>query len=126
MASVDNEFVQMVTELLTPLGAIRPRRMFGGFGLYCDGMFFALVFDDVLYLKGDDQTQEAYEALGMARFVVPSQKSPHTIGYFEAPGEWLDDEDKLLEFAQMALGAAHRAHALKNRPKKRVRKQPVE
>ncbi|NIY76257.1 TfoX/Sxy family protein [Thalassospira sp. HF15] len=123
MASVDNEFVLMVTELLSPLGTIRPRRMFGGFGLYCDGMFFALVFDDVLYLKGDEQTQATYDKIGMARFVVPSQKAPHTIAYFEAPGEWLDDQDRLLEFAQMAFGAALRAQAAKKRPKKSAGKR---
>ena len=39
MASADNEFVQMVSELLSPLGNIRPNRMFGAFGLYCDGVF---------------------------------------------------------------------------------------
>lgn len=113
MASVDNEFVLTVSELLASLGHIRPKRMFGGFGLYCDGVFFAIIADDVLYLKGDAQTKDAYDAMEMAPFVVPSGRS-QTLSYFEVPGEWLEDEDQLIEFAHMALGAANRAQALKD------------
>lgn len=113
MASVDNEFVLTVSELLASLGHIRPKRMFGGFGLYCDGVFFAIIADDVLYLKGDEQTKKAYDAMGMAPFVVPSGRS-QTLSYFEAPGEWLDDGGELIVFAHMALGAANRAKRLKD------------
>lgn len=112
MALADNEFVQMVSELLSPLGNIRPNRMFGAFGLYCDGVFFAIIDDDVLYLKGDEQTAGAYDAQGMAPFCVPSGR-PMTLSYFEVPGDWLDEPDQLMEFAHMALGAAHRAAAEK-------------
>lgn len=122
MASVDNEFVLMVAELLAPLGVIRPKRMFGGFGLYCDGMFFAIIYDDVLYLKGDTQTKDRFDARGMSPFAVPSGR-PMTLSYFEVPGDWLDDEDQLLEFAKLALGAAYRAQAAKNKPKKAKRKK---
>jgi DNA transformation protein len=107
MASVDNEFVLLVSELLAPLGHIRTRRMFGAFGLYCDGAFFAIVSNDVLYFKGDAQTKERFDEMVMKPFAVPSGR-PITLSYFEVPGEWLDDEEQLLEFAHMALGAAHR------------------
>jgi DNA transformation protein len=123
MASVDSEFVLLVSELLAPLGHIRTRRMFGAFGLYCDGAFFAIISDDVLYLKGDAQTKDRFDEMGMTPFAVPSGR-PMTLSYFEVPGEWLDDEEQLLEFAHMALGAAHRAGAQKDpaNKKKHVRR----
>ena len=121
MASVDNEFVLTVSELLASLGHIRPKRMFGGFGLYCDGVFFAIIADDVLYLKGDEQTNKAYDAIGMAPFVVPSGRS-QTLSYFEVPGEWLEEGDQLIEFAHMALGAANRAQAIKDEKPVKSRK----
>ena len=117
MASVDNEFVLTFAEILAPLGAIRIKRMFGGFGLYCDGVFFAIVADDVAYLKGDEQTRKAYDDMGMAPFVVPSGRA-QTLSYFEVPGEWLDNEEQLLEFATLALGAARRSQAQKGRTAK--------
>ena len=121
MASVDNEFVLTFAEILAPLGAIRIKRMFGGFGLYCDGVFFAIVADDVAYLKGDEQTRKAYDDMGMAPFVVPSGRA-QTLSYFEVPGEWIEDGDQLMAFAHMALGAAHRARAIKDARGKRERK----
>ncbi|WP_412557885.1 TfoX/Sxy family protein [Thalassospira sp. MIT1370] len=127
MASVDNEFVLTFAEILAPLGAIRIKRMFGGFGLYCDGVFFAIVADDVAYLKGDEQTRKAYDDMGMAPFVVPSGRA-QTLSYFEVPGEWIEDGDQLMAFAHMALGAAHRARAIKDardkRPPKTAKSNP--
>lgn len=124
MASVDNEFVLTVSELLAPLGHIRPKRMFGGFGLYCDGVFFAIIADDVLYLKGDVQTRDTYDAMEMAPFVVSSGRA-QTLSYFEVPGDWLEGEDQLIEFAHMALGAANRAQALKDTKPVKPRKSKV-
>ncbi len=127
MASVDNEFVLTFAEILAPLGAIRIKRMFGGFGLYCDGVFFAIVADDVAYLKGDEQTRKAYDDMGMAPFVVPSGRA-QTLSYFEVPGEWIEDGDQMMTFAHMALGAAHRARAIKDgraqRPPKTAKRNP--
>ena len=101
--------------------------MFGGFGLYCDGVFFAIVADDVAYLKGDEQTRKAYDDMGMAPFVVPSGRA-QTLSYFEVPGEWIEDGDQLMTFAHMALGAAHRARAIKDgraqRPPKTAKSNP--
>lgn len=37
--------------------------MFGGVGLYAGELFFALIDDDILYLKADDTTRAAFEAL---------------------------------------------------------------
>lgn len=122
MASVDNEFVLTFTELLTPLGNIRVNRMFGAFGLYCDGVFFAIIDDEVAYLKGDAQTLEAYEEMGMEPFVVPSGRA-QTLSYYAVPGEWFDDVDQLMTYAHMALGAAHRAQAA--RAAKASKKKPV-
>ena len=95
--------------------------MFGAVGIYCDGAFFAIVSDDVLYLKGDAQTKDRFDEMSMKPFVAPSGR-PITLSYFEVPGEWLDDEEQLLGFAHMALGAARRAGPKKDRGK---RKKPV-
>ena len=36
--------------------------MFGGVGIYANGLFFALIDDDVLYLKGDETLKPEFEA----------------------------------------------------------------
>lgn len=44
-------FVQYVCDQLSGAGEIRFKRMFGEYGLYCDGKFFAVVCDDSLFVK---------------------------------------------------------------------------
>ncbi|MEK7716517.1 MAG: TfoX/Sxy family protein, partial [Pseudomonadota bacterium] len=51
-----SEFVEFVLELLTPIGAVRARAMFGGFGIYRGDTFFAIIVDDKLYFKADNVT----------------------------------------------------------------------
>ena len=53
----DQAFLQWCIELLSPLGRVRSRRMFGGQGLYVDELFMALIMNERLYLKVDDETQ---------------------------------------------------------------------
>ena len=47
-------FQDHLAELFAPLGGVVFRRMFGGVGVFRDGLMFALVADDVLYMKADD------------------------------------------------------------------------
>jgi DNA transformation protein len=112
MALVVNEFVVMVTELLSPLGTVTAKRLFGGWGLYCDGVVFALVAQDVLFLKGDDLCRAQYEAQDMAPF-RPHGPDGMCLAYFEVPGDWLEDEDIILPYARIAFDAGLRAAAIK-------------
>ena len=51
-----SELVESLPDLFYGLGTIRVKRMFGGHGVYADEVFFAIVVDDVLYLKADEIT----------------------------------------------------------------------
>lgn len=80
--------------------------MFGGVGIYSDGTFFALIADDVLYLKVDDATRPAYESRGSRAF-NPFGKG--TMGYYELPAEVLEDEEQLRVWTRDAIAVAKRA-----------------
>ena len=45
------EFVEFITEQLREAGDVRARPMFGEYGLYCGGVFFAVICDDQLFVK---------------------------------------------------------------------------
>ena len=66
--AVSASFVEFVLEQLEPVGAITPKRMFGGVGIYAGDLFFALLADDVLYLKADDSNRADFEAAGAGPF----------------------------------------------------------
>ena len=54
------DFIAHLLELMRPAGRASARAMFGGHGLYLDGLIVAIVVEDVLYLKTDDETRSAY------------------------------------------------------------------
>lgn len=45
------DFVNYVVEQLQEAGVIRAKRMFGEYGLFCNGVFFAVVCNDQLFIK---------------------------------------------------------------------------
>ncbi len=45
-----NEFVEHLNEVFRLFGAIHSKQMFGGYGIYHQGLMFGLVANDTLYL----------------------------------------------------------------------------
>lgn len=99
-----------VVEQLAGLGTVSARAMFGGLGLYHEGIFFGLVDDDRLYLKVDTATRGDYEAAGMGPFRPSGDEGP-SMGYYEVPGEVLDDAGTLTRWAARSVDVARRAAA---------------
>ncbi len=95
-----------MVEQLAPLGRITTRRMFGGAGIYANGLFFALIADDVLYLKGDEGLKAEFEAAG-AQIFDPFGDGK-TLNYWSAPAEALDDQEILIDWSRKSLEFAAR------------------
>lgn len=114
------EFAEYLVELLAPLGQVSARRMFGGHGLFLDGLMFAIVVDDTLWLKADGENRGAFEALGLPQFSYARQGRRATLGFFRPPDETLDSPALLLPWARGACAAALRAQAQKASRKRRT------
>jgi len=108
---------------LVPLGPVEARAMFGGWGMFLDGVMFALMADDAIYLRADDDSRGDFEALGLTPF-RPWPEKPMTMPYYPLPEGMLDDVDKLRDWSGRAIAAARRAKAAKGSPKRRPRRQP--
>ena len=103
--SVSDEYLTYVSDQLGGLGFIESRRMFGGVGIYCDGLFFAIVADDVLYFKVDDSNRGDYEEAGSEAFRPFPDKS-NVMGYYEVPVDVLENRDLLRQWAEKAIRVA--------------------
>ncbi len=117
-----SQYVEHVLEVLAPLGEVRARAMFGGWGVYCDGLMFALIADDTLHLKADDRSRGRFEDRGIGRF-KPYADRPATMSYYEVPAELFDDRDALLSWAREACAVALRARTARpasRRPRSRA------
>lgn len=110
--------VDYLDDVFRLLGTIRVRRMFGGHGVYCDDLMFALVDDDTLYLKADAETAPHFRELGLAPFEFVKDGKVSQMSYFAAPAEVLDDADQARIWGQMACEAALRAQARASRRKR--------
>lgn len=103
-------FIELCVELLQPLGPVRPRRMFGGHGIYVDGLFMALVIQNQLYLKTDDVSRERFVAAGCQPFSYTTRAGERqVISYYRPPEDALESPPLMLPWARLALEAALRA-----------------
>ncbi|GAA0759091.1 hypothetical protein GCM10009107_40210 [Ideonella azotifigens] len=119
--TMSNDFVAWCRELLSPLGTVRSRRMFGGHGFYVDDLFLALIFDERLYLKVDDETRASFEAQGCTPFTYSVRDGgQHSLSYFTAPDDAMDSPAQMLPWARLALASALRARASKPPARKRA------
>jgi DNA transformation protein len=103
--AVSDSYLEYVTDQLGRVCDVRTRRMFGGVGIYGDGLFFALIADDVLYFKVDDSNRGDFEAHGMGPF-KPYPDRDEVMQYYQVPGDILEDLDGLRGWVGKALAVA--------------------
>jgi DNA transformation protein len=107
---VSDGFRRFVLDQLEPVGDVTPRSMFGGVGLYSEGLFFGIIAGDVLYLKVDEGNRRDYEAAGMHPF-KPYEERSGTMQYYAVPIGVLENPEELKVWAKKAIAAARRATA---------------
>ena len=118
-----SEYVEYLLEMLQPVGEIRTKSMFGGWGLYADELFFAIIADETLYFKVDDVNCPEFEERGLKPFRYDRNDEVATMRYYPPPAEALDNRELLCEWARKGVEAAARAKAGKGRKKTKVSKK---
>ena len=117
--AVTSAYADMVAELFAPLGETRWKRMFGGAGVYANDLMFALIADDVLYLKADEENAARFDAEGLEAFSYEMKDGKRGVmAYRRAPDDVFDDPDAAQEWGRLGYDAALRAAAKKKRKKR--------
>jgi DNA transformation protein len=118
------DFVTHALELLSGVGPVEARAMFGGHGVYAQGVMFGLLDDDELFLKTDDASRPRFVEAGCRSwvYVTPTQKMENT-SYFRPPDEAHEDPERMLAWAALALEAALRLRAAKGARGKAARRK---
>lgn len=110
---MSDDFVDYVLELFGPFGTVVSRRMFGGHGVYLDGLMFAIISEDTLYLKADEMNRIEFEQAGCEIFGYARKGRRATLGFFRAPEDAMESPELMLPWARTAYAAALRANAKK-------------
>jgi DNA transformation protein len=113
-----------IRELFMDFGAVQVRRMFGGAGLYAEGVMFGLVSGGEIYLKADAASVADFEREGCGPFEYGTRTGKRAImSYWRLPDRLYDDAKELAQWARAALAVALRNAAAKPDLKKK-RKRP--
>lgn len=123
MPKPPDPFHEFVIELFAPMGTVSIRRMFGGAGVFREGLMIALLFDDTIFLKTDAGLRADLEAEGGAPFLwtKPSTGEIIDMGYVSLPSSAMDDPDEASSWGRRAFAVAQ-AKKAKAPPKRKPRK----
>lgn len=118
--SADGDLVERVAALALPLGPVIARRMFSGYGLYFDGVMFAIVARGALYLKADATSAPRFREAGSGPFTYRRRGRMVALSFWRLPEAAWAGMDAFLPWAEMAVAAARRAK--RNAPARRKRR----
>lgn len=111
----EKEFVTYVVDLMQSIGPVNAKGMFGGHGLFLDGLMFALIGDNVLYLKVDKESEGEFVAKSLEPFSYNKNGKEYNMSYYQAPEEALEDSNEMKGWATKAYDAALRAASKKRK-----------
>lgn len=111
---------QSLAARLMALGPVEARSMFSGHGLFLDGICFALVTHETVFLKVDERNRPDFERAGMGPFRPWSGRNTALVTFYEAPATVVKDARKFAAWSSKALEAARAYRAKK--PKKKTRR----
>jgi DNA transformation protein and related proteins len=111
-----DSFAEFLKEQLAPLGRVTMRRMFGKTGVFCDGLMLGMVTDNTLYFRVDDCNRAAFkEAASFPPLNYKKKGSTIDLSFWRAPERLFDEPDELVTWARIALAAAGRVAAKRER-----------
>ena len=101
MNKKDESFKDFVLDQLQDLANVEARRMFGGYGIYCDETFFGIIHRGRIYFKVDESTVKEYRKRKMKPFRPNAKQTLKS--YYQVPVEIVEDADQLAEWAERAM-----------------------
>src|SRR6185295_17798736 len=109
-------YSEFLREQLAPLGRLTMRRMFGKTGVFCDGVMLAMVRDNTLYFRVDDENRATFkEASAFPPLNYEKKGGSIDLAFWRAPERLFDEPDELVAWARAALAAARRVAAQRER-----------
>ncbi len=112
-----SEFADFIEDVFRDFGKVSCRKMFGGLGVYHEGLMFGLVADEILYLKTDNESATFFEERSLPQFEYPKKDKMIKMSYYQAPEEIFDDPEEASLWAKRAYAIALKANLAKKKKK---------
>jgi DNA transformation protein and related proteins len=108
---------EALKELFKPFGALTVKRMFGGAGVYAEGLCFAIEQDGEVFLKADALSQPDFTSAGSSPFIYVARGKPMPTSFWRLPPIARAEAEELVRWAALGLEAARRAAEAKAKAK---------
>ena len=92
---MSSNYLEYVMEILAPYGEMTSKPMFGGHGIYKNGVIVAFIAYDELYFKVDESNKSQYKKLDSEPFIYEAKGKTTAMSYWKVPMEILEDEDQI-------------------------------
>lgn len=100
----------VVKDLLAEVKGVTSRAMFGGFGLYKDGVIFGILVDDEVYFKVGDSNRKKYEEAKSRPFTYKNARGKAiAMSYWEVPADVLEDREAIARWAEESCKISRRS-----------------
>ena len=113
------EFADYSADLLQSVGPVYVKRMFNGYGLFLEGLMIAIIVDNSLYLKADEESIGDFEALGLEPHLYLRKGRQIALSFSQAPEDVFESPEAMNERGNKAYGAALRSAARKSKKGKK-------
>ena len=100
---MNTSYTKFILELLSPYGSFTARSMFGGYGIYMNGIIVAIIANDELYFKVDSTNQQQYEELDSTPFSYKTKGKKAVMSYWKVPIEILEEEKQLEKWIEQSF-----------------------
>lgn len=105
----------IVHDLLHDMSGVTSRQMFGGWGIYKNGVIFAIIIENELYTKVDEKNQPAFKNIGSSPFVYKRKDGKSaTMSYWKIPEEIMEDREQFHELIQSSIEVSLRTKKKKS------------
>jgi DNA transformation protein len=100
-----------IRDMFAALGPVAVRRMFGGKGIYHNGVIVAVEVGGELMLKADSVSAPDFEEAGCRQWTYTGSRHGKVVSmpYWTAPEAALDDPDEMAVWARKAYEAGLRS-----------------
>ena len=102
---------ERIEELFEGLGPVEHPQLFGGKGIYCDGVIVAIVVRGELMLKADAESAPDFDAAGCRQWTYTGSRHGKQVSmpYWSVPDSAFDEPDEMTLWARRAYEAGRRA-----------------
>jgi len=111
--TISNHFLLHAVESMSQVAPISYRRIFNGYGIYHQGVQFAIIVNDRLYFRADELSRDLYLAKRMTAFLPASITSGES-NFFQLPEHVLSQPAELIFWIRIAVEAAQSNYSLED------------